>query len=651
MLSEVRTDVVVLSRATGVERRFSPGRVVELRRDPAADFPVMHERVSRRAHAELVWTPAQGWVLRDVSGRGALFVDSVARSAVQVDGPRRVRLGDAQAGEELEIRPDAGAADTPRLPSGHGAAPTAALPQVTLAPGHLGRAAAAWRLSATVGATTTSFAHDPAGRPVTVGRDPGCDITIDEPTVSRHHADLLPVGNGWRFADRSSAGSWIDGVRTATVHIDHPTQIRLGDPLTGSLLNLDVAVPPAVQKRRKRRSRVGKVLGYTGAVAVVTGVALTLALVAGRGGGSSTPAVHVLSQATLLAVERSTVKLDIIGADGTSRGWGSGTIIDRHGLILTNSHVADPNALGLDTQYGSPLGDETPAYLVVELRGAGPDGNVHARYRARKVISDGYLDLALVQIYADAHGQPVRPSQLNLPALPIGNSNAVRVGEDVTVVGFPGVSQSRAATVTKGDASAFVHDARLHSDRAWIETTARIAHGNSGGAAVNDSGQLIGVPTRIAPQTEGDVGWWFRPVNWVKPLLARVRAHHSAGYVTPYVTPARGVRLTPVGWSGSRTTACSATVGAAGAHAPSGAAEAYLGVAVSGLQRGLQFNVAIRGPAGYLSTTEGTSSGTAPACFTVPVLFQNGDGRYYVTLSVDPPGAATKYADIAVGVR
>jgi putative serine protease PepD len=404
-------------------------------------------------------------------------------------------------------------------------------------------------------------------------------------------------------------------------------------------------------RRRERRSRSVKLAAGAGAVAVIAVIATVLALVVGGGSSKNPGSSDEISADTLLAVERATVKLEIIAKDGSDQGWGSGSIIDPHGMILTNSHVADPNALGMATQYGAPLGDETPDYLLVQLRGSNPDGTVQAQYRARKVVSDGYLDLAVVQIYADAKGHPVSPASLNLPTMPVGDSDKLSVGDQVSVVGFPGVSQSRAATVTKGDASAFVRDERLRSDRSWIETTARIAHGNSGGAAVDASGALIGVPTRIAPEHEGDVGWWFRPVNWARKLIALARNHQGADYVTPYVRPATGATLTPLGWTADRDAACDTAPSSQVAHAAPNTSEMYLGVNVSGLQKGLEFNISISGPGSYSTTTTGTSSGPSATCFTVPVAFRGGDGRYYVVLSVDPPGSATKYAAIAVGVQ
>jgi putative serine protease PepD len=318
-------------------------------------------------------------------------------------------------------------------------------------------------------------------------------------------------------------------------------------------------------------------------------------------------------------------------------------------MILTNAHVADPNAIGQTTQYGAPPNAKTPDYLLVDLRGANPDGTVVPRYRARKVVSDGYLDLAIVQIYADAKGNKIDPATLDLPTIPLGDSDDLSVGDEVTVVGFPGVSQSRAATVTKGDASAFVRDARLHSDRAWIETTARIAHGNSGGAAVDASGALIGVPTRLAPESEGDVGWWFRPVNWASKLLTLARNHQGADYVTPYVTPASGVTITPLDWTEERADACDTDPNPYVAHTAADTTEMFVGVRLAGLAKGLTFNISIRGPVGSSTDLTATSDGPEEGCYTVPVAFDKGNGRYVVVFSVDPPGTSTQYAAIVVG--
>jgi putative serine protease PepD len=88
----------------------------------------------------------------------------------------------------------------------------------------------------------------------------------------------------------------------------------------------------------------------------------------------------------------------------------------------------------------------------------GPSSPVVARYRARPVAADGYLDLATVQIYATASGRPVSPGSLHLPYLKLGNVAALQLDQNVTVLGFPGVADSDSITVTSGVLSTFVPD-------------------------------------------------------------------------------------------------------------------------------------------------------------------------------------------------
>jgi putative serine protease PepD len=500
-----------------------------------------------------------------------------------------------------------------------------------------GPGAGPWRLAVRTEDTVRSFDHWPGGRVVSIGRDQACDIVLDHPSVSRHHADLVPVPNGWRLHDHSSGGSWVGGSRATSMLVDRPVELHLGDPLTGALLDLDVLVPDAVQHRRQRRKRSVRLAKIVTPLALLAVLGSVLGFVLTR---HDKAAATGISPATLLAVEQSSVKLDMVNSDGEVPGWGSGTIISPDGLILTNSHVADPNAAGMATQYGGPLGDATPAYLLVEMRGSGGEGVVHPMYRAKKVIVDGYLDLAVLRIYADAQGHPVNPATLHLPFRPIADPDSLKVGDDVTVVGFPGVSESKSATVTKGDASAFVYDARLHSNRAWIETSARIAHGNSGGSAVNDQGQLIGVPTRIAPEHEGDIGWWFRPVSWAIPLIAKARSGAGASYVTPYIKAAGAVKLTPVGWSTSSASACSATSGSETLNLKTGYKELYFGLRATGLQPGVPIYAKIIGSTDtYLLHRTADSSTT---CWPIPVRFIDGDGYYEVMLFVDPAGNSTQ---------
>ena len=144
----------------------------------------------------------------------------------------------------------------------------------------------------------------------------------------------------------------------------------------------------------------------------------------------------------------------------------------------------------------------------------GPSSPVVARYRARTVAVDGYLDLAVVQIYATASGKPVSPGSLHLPYFTLGNVAALQLDQNVTMLGFPGVAGSDSITVTSGVVDTFVPDPLKHvtDPRFELETTAKIAHGNSGGAAITDAGQLIGVPSLGVPGEGSDVSWRLRSV-------------------------------------------------------------------------------------------------------------------------------------------
>ena len=233
----------------------------------------------------------------------------------------------------------------------------------------------------------------------------------------------------------------------------------------------------------------------------------------------------------------------MVGEDGEVLGTGSGTIVRGDGLILTNAHVADPDAPGLKAQYGLGYEEAKVAYLRVGVTTT-PDEPVEYLYNAKLVASDGYLDLAFVEIHQTADGRAlaVRPV---LPTIPIASADDVATGDDLTVVGFPSISDSETATVTSGELSSYVTDTHLAAadaplpvSKAFFETTAAIRHGNSGGTAVNAAGELIGVPTRLAGEGV-DVSMRIRPVDWAVQL-AEAAVGSGRSYRSPYVVDPTG---------------------------------------------------------------------------------------------------------------
>src|SRR5215213_4516060 len=232
---------------------------------------------------------------------------------------------------------------------------------------------------------------------------------------------------------------------------------------------------------------------------------------------------------------------------------GSGTVVSPDGLILTNHHLitpagADEKLAELETQLASEgknadLRVDPERFMVAVSDGRHlPD----PRYVARVVAEDPDLDLAVLRIESDERGASLDPETLDLPILPLGSSDAVNLGETVNVFGFPAIG-SGSLTYTIGIVSGFLFEEEIDGT-AWINTDAVTSGGNSGGAAVNDAGQLIGVPTsgseldcrvgdtnRDGIVDEEDVGCratggsltQLRPIDLARPLLASVDAEVS----------------------------------------------------------------------------------------------------------------------------
>ncbi len=218
---------------------------------------------------------------------------------------------------------------------------------------------------------------------------------------------------------------------------------------------------------------------------------------------------------------------------------GSGTIISADALILTNAHVASPSALG---EFGDP--DRLTISIVQSV-----DQPPVPSYVARVVAVDGALDLAILKIDSTLDGASVNPSDLNLPFVPLGNSDDVLIGDHLNIFGFPGVGKDT-ITYTEGSVAGFVTE-EPPGERAWIKTAANIAHGNSGGLAANDNGEIISIPTSglgdcDQVDTNGDGQFdtcvpngnainFLRPINFARPLIEAARLGEE--YVSPYPQP------------------------------------------------------------------------------------------------------------------
>ncbi len=197
-----------------------------------------------------------------------------------------------------------------------------------------------------------------------------------------------------------------------------------------------------------------------------------------------------------------------MGQQGGSTG--SGSIVDARGLILTNFHVVG------DVQSGQLYNEGGWAAIAVTRN---PRQPAVPLFWAQVVRGDPNLDLALLRVAEDIDENPLRGC-LTLPTYEVGDSDQVDIGEELAIIGFPGIG-GNSVTFTAGRVSGFESDP--NSDVvALIKTDAEINPGNSGGSAVADDGSLIGVPTYTSEGQQGRQGklGLVRPINLSEEVLA-----------------------------------------------------------------------------------------------------------------------------------
>ncbi|WP_414551820.1 HhoA/HhoB/HtrA family serine endopeptidase [Anabaena sp. CCY 0017] len=189
------------------------------------------------------------------------------------------------------------------------------------------------------------------------------------------------------------------------------------------------------------------------------------------------------------------------------RGLGSGFIIDKGGLVLTNAHVVDK-------------ADK----VTVRLK----DGRT---YEGKVQGIDEVTDLAVVKINPDK----------DLPVAPLGSSDAVQVGDWAIAVGNPlgfdnTVTLGIVSTLKRSSAQVGIADKRLD----FIQTDAAINPGNSGGPLLNERGEVIGINTAIRPDAMG-IGFAI-PIDKAKAIALKLQ--RDGKVIHPYLG-VQMVTLTP----------------------------------------------------------------------------------------------------------
>lgn len=234
-----------------------------------------------------------------------------------------------------------------------------------------------------------------------------------------------------------------------------------------------------------------------------------------------------------VAQMQATVLIEGLDPAGKVLCLGSGTVVSTDGLILTNAHVVTRDATCNFTRVGVAVTDND-------------DAPPQLRYEAGLVAIDPLLDLAVLKVTA-----PIDPSQAlptTFAAITLGDSDALDIGDPLGVWGYPEIG-GETITLTNGTVSGFTAQAGI-GERALIKTDAAIAGGNSGGAAVDAAGNLVGIPTKARASENGPavdcrfladtnkdgsidnndtcipIGGFLngiRPINLAKPLVEQAR--------------------------------------------------------------------------------------------------------------------------------
>lgn len=202
------------------------------------------------------------------------------------------------------------------------------------------------------------------------------------------------------------------------------------------------------------------------------------------------------------------------------RPRGSAVIVRKDGVVVTSYHVIAEDKT--DRPY-----DEI--YFSLPSKAA-PPAQSPKPFRLQIVLVNKIYDLALLRVLTGSAGEAVTAAG-DFTAIEIGDSRAPKLLDDLIIIGFP---QQGGATVTVNTGLVEGTDPLGN----WIKTDARLIHGNSGGAAVNSEGKLIGIPTKVLADRQpvdkdgdgfpDDYKWlgavgFLRPAYLVDSMLARLR--------------------------------------------------------------------------------------------------------------------------------
>jgi putative serine protease PepD len=335
----------------------------------------------------------------------------------------------------------------------------------------------------------------------------------DYPYGANHAQPGYPYGShraqpGYPLPQTPMPGSVPSGSLTQPQPVHAPGSGQLAQPQSAQVVptSPDTWQVAAPQKPARSRSRSVAIFVLTFVLVVVFGVGLFSGWTFAHSGaskntpvtGSTSPSTTVSTALDSQAAREAAIAtvtpavVEIIGQTSQGTALGSGVIVDKNGDIVTNAHVVD----GISTlQVVLSDGRQVPAQLVGTLASN---------------------DLAVVRI------QPYSGMQVAT----LGDSSKLTIGQEVMAIGNP---LGYSGTATSGVVSALnrnAQESRTVNLTGLIQTSAPINPGNSGGALINLQGEVVGIPTLAAVNSETNTpanGIGFAiPSNQVKAALQQL---------------------------------------------------------------------------------------------------------------------------------
>jgi serine protease Do len=218
---------------------------------------------------------------------------------------------------------------------------------------------------------------------------------------------------------------------------------------------------------------------------------------------------NLVDQVSPAVVQITVQGLGVRGGDDTGsgrvqaqRGGGSGVILDPDGYIITNAHVISSST-----------------HIYVSL----PDKDAQAKYRSILKPPGRIVEATLVGLDRETDLAVLKAPVAGLPALKLGDSEALRQGELVLAAGSPYGLQN---SVTMGVVSSIARQIRPEDPMIYIQTDASINPGNSGGPLLNADGEVVGINTFILSGSGGSEGVGFAaPSAIVRTVYEQIRKY------------------------------------------------------------------------------------------------------------------------------